>query len=373
MATAIFVAANHTAQEAERSGIDIIQPYLDAGVVDIAISTLTAYQMLGRPEEASVNALIWGGVFLLDYMLASPQASEPVATRLRSAGVDAVRYVLDHPLSNFTTWNETGGHATKIAAKVWGRSDDADGLVFRQTDIDKIVEAAGHHGDAAQILPMSAGHGQSILNLSVSEINKDLLLNAEGFIPLLVDSLLLDPDHPRRNNDTLLGSTDFEAVKGPVQRDFAEAIAQFALYPRGHEALLQDSTVTQALQQVAAEGWEQEARAHAEAALAALVDYQPNPDAQYHEQKHVMLSYQWNVQELVRRIVNELQARDFRTWFDLDNMKGSIVDSMSDAVDNADAMLSCISLAYKESASKFLEIWTRGDCRLVSDHALSCL
>jgi hypothetical protein len=37
---------------------------------------------------------------------------------------------------------------------------------------------------------------------------------------------------------------------------------------------------------------------------------------------------------------------------DLDNMKGSTVDAMSDAVDNAEVMLSCISLAYKESASK---------------------
>ena len=38
---------------------------------------------------------------------------------------------------------------------------------------------------------------------------------------------------------------------------------------------------------------------------------------------------------------------------DIDNMKGSTVDAMSDAVDNAEVMLSCISLAYKESASKF--------------------
>ena len=37
---------------------------------------------------------------------------------------------------------------------------------------------------------------------------------------------------------------------------------------------------------------------------------------------------------------------------DLDNMKGSTVDSMSDAIDNAECMLSCISLRYKESASK---------------------
>ena len=37
---------------------------------------------------------------------------------------------------------------------------------------------------------------------------------------------------------------------------------------------------------------------------------------------------------------------------DLDDMKGSTVDGMSDAVDHAEAMLSCISLAYKESASE---------------------
>eukprot|EP01052_Picozoa_sp_SAG31_P033800 SAG31_NODE_3867_length_3800_cov_23.537422_2_plen_106_part_00 len=41
---------------------------------------------------------------------------------------------------------------------------------------------------------------------------------------------------------------------------------------------------------------------------------------------------------------------------DLDNMTGSTVDSMSEAVDNAAVMLSCISLGYKESAN----------CRLVN-------
>ena len=64
-----------------------------------------------------------------------------------------------------------------------------------------------------------------------------------------------------------------------------------------------------------------------------------------------MLSYQWDCQETIKRIVNELQARGFRTWFDLHNMKGSTVDSMSDAVDNAAVMLASISLAYKESAN----------------------
>jgi hypothetical protein len=96
----------------------------------------------------------------------------------------------------------------------------------------------------------------------------------------------------------------------------------------------------------------------------------------------------------VKRIVNDLQCKGYVTWFDLHNMKvrciasfilcsavisacvhvsmfllfltqsvcarlsslvawrqGSTVDAMSDAVDNAEIMLSCISLAYKESAN----------------------
>jgi hypothetical protein len=46
--------------------------------------------------------------------------------------------------------------------------------------------------------PMKAGHGQGILNLSISDKNKQLLLNAPGFVELLVDSLFNDPQHPRR-------------------------------------------------------------------------------------------------------------------------------------------------------------------------------
>ena len=45
-----------------------------------------------------------------------------------------------------------------------------------------------------------------------SDLNKELLLSVDDFIPLLVDSLLLDPDHPRR------AAPDFDAVSPLVQR-----------------------------------------------------------------------------------------------------------------------------------------------------------
>ena len=62
------------------------------------------------------------------------------------------------------------------------------------------------------------------------------------------------------------------------------------------------------------------------------------------------------VQETVKRIVDSLQARGYLVWFDLNNMTGSTVDAMSDAVDNAELMLICVSLKYKESASELRNV-----------------
>jgi hypothetical protein len=166
-----------------------------------------------------------------------------------------------------------------------------------------------------------------------------LLASEERIIPTLVDSLLLDPEHPRIDNTALQGVTDWESAKGPVQQvsrrssvslavclrpylplclfylcvyassisvrlcglsfpscvfvqDIAEAIAQLAMFPRGREALLQDPSMADALRQVAAEGWTQEARLSAEAALLAMSDRQPDADHDdhAHDQKHIMLS-----------------------------------------------------------------------------------
>lgn len=100
-------------------------------------------------------------------------------------------------------------------------------------------------------------------------------------------------------------------------QDFAEAIAQVATFPPGREALLQDSTVTEALRRVSAEGWTDEARMSAKAALLAMSDRQPQAyhEQQHQGQKHIMLSYQWTYQAVVKRIVRELQARGYQTWF----------------------------------------------------------
>lgn len=73
-----------------------------------------------------------------------------------------------------------------------------------------------------------------------------------------------------------------------------------------------------------------------------------------------MLSYQWDVQPTIARLNASLQQRGYRTWFDLECMKGSVMDAMSDAIDGAVVVLFAVSLAYKESAN----------CRLEAQYAM---
>ena len=123
-----------------------------------------------------------------------------------------------------------------------------------------------------------------------------------------------------------------DTVKASVQRDFAECIQQCSAYEAGVMALKQHmSAVMNALTALKDGGraYTAEAKLCAEAALLALdpqlhkasADCTDQPD-----QLHVMMSYSWQEQPIVRRIVAELQARGFLVWFDLEQMKGSVMD-----------------------------------------------
>ena len=144
-----------------------------------------------------------------------------------------------------------------------------------------------------------------------------------------------------------------EDLKAWCQQHHVEALAQLAVHDAGREALLRDGSVVPALQAVAEGGLSEGARELAAAALTALSDKKLQVVTE--GQKHVMLSYQWDYQAIIKRLNECLIARRYATWFDLTNMKGSTMDAMSDAIEGADVMLYGVSLKYKESANCRLE------------------
>ena len=64
---------------------------------------------------------------------------------------------------------------------------------------------------------------------------------------------------------------------------------------------------------------------------------------------HVMISYQWDSQEVLVEVKKRLDASGYRVWMDLEEMGGSTLETMAKAVENSAVVLICLSERYKES------------------------
>eukprot|EP00457_Paulinella_chromatophora_P005546 gb/GEZN01005563.1/.p1 GENE.gb/GEZN01005563.1/~~gb/GEZN01005563.1/.p1 ORF type:complete len:493 (-),score=118.65 gb/GEZN01005563.1/:177-1655(-) len=70
---------------------------------------------------------------------------------------------------------------------------------------------------------------------------------------------------------------------------------------------------------------------------------------------YLMLSYQWDRQALVLQVKEELQRRGWRVWIDTEQMKGSTLAAMAEAVEGAAAVLMFMSSSYQTSDNCRLE------------------
>jgi hypothetical protein len=75
---------------------------------------------------------------------------------------------------------------------------------------------------------------------------------------------------------------------------------------------------------------------------------------------HVMVSYNWDHQDVILRVVTSLQSRGYLVWVDTEQMKGATVDTMALAVEGSAVVLIGVSRAYKESSN----------CRMEGQYAL---
>ncbi|CAF1441837.1 unnamed protein product, partial [Rotaria sordida] len=64
----------------------------------------------------------------------------------------------------------------------------------------------------------------------------------------------------------------------------------------------------------------------------------------------IMLSYSHRDRDLCHRICDRLVKDNFRVWLDRDQMHGSTMVAMADAIENAEFVFVCMSDAYKQSA-----------------------
>ena len=158
-------------------------------------------------------------------------------------------------------------------------------------------------------------------------------MKSGGLVPLLLSALFLEPDHPRMAAPV--------SEKAPIQHDAANCLLQIAVFGLGRELLLEqdNAPVLGALHMLAAGkgALTTEVQAICQGALMAIEGPGVSSSSRDHAASagygadgaplvadgHCMVSYQWEHQTTIKRVVCSLQKRDYQTWFDLECMKGS--------------------------------------------------
>ncbi len=64
---------------------------------------------------------------------------------------------------------------------------------------------------------------------------------------------------------------------------------------------------------------------------------------------HIMISYNWDNQELCLKIKNKLEKSGYDVWIDVEQMHGSICHRMAEAVEQSRCVLICMTEKYKLS------------------------
>ena len=138
------------------------------------------------------------------------------------------------------------------------------------------------------VFALTSNRCQGLLSLCISDAAKLMLIGNSGLAPHLIDGLLLDPEHPRKDTD--------QTIKAAIQRDFAECIQQISLFPTGCDALKADSAVVDVLDALVDKAWSEEAKDCARGALMQLTDRHHETVAEIDlDALHIMMSCEWSV------------------------------------------------------------------------------
>jgi hypothetical protein len=273
-----FIALKDVVESAQAGGVDLTSQLLATGLIDMCVDALEAAVVV--EADASPIVITYGVLPLL--MNLDGEHIDEVYSKIRAVA-PALRHVIDHDIVFAEAFGfNSAVYATCIVAIVWGKDED-EAFKLRGEDLDGLITFSTElltPRSFGSIWTLSKNHCKGLLNVSISDRGKRLLLETSGFIPHLISGLLLDEDHPRKDTD--------QEVKAAVQRDFAECIQQISLYEPGCAALRAEHAVVEALTALKNDAWTEEAKLCAEGALMVLA---PQDEAHHDiDEQHVMVS-----------------------------------------------------------------------------------
>eukprot|EP01049_Picozoa_sp_SAG25_P012115 SAG25_NODE_1584_length_2729_cov_3.051331_1_plen_304_part_10 len=278
-------------------------------------------------------------VFNFVFTIISKQASfAPKREGLLASGVaEAALYASIHG-SPVVAGIGTAAAAAACAVQLIGRNEG--GLTLCREAVHAVLDAFGNFFDKSKrhfsaLASRALTDCWSINHMVVSDANKTFIVEHPTAIDSLVSGLLLDKDNPRRGQP---GAAE-------LQHACALALQNLALSDIGAGPLHARRRVMEALHKLVECGMTDKARRCASGALFELEESERRQSEAVvlPAEEHIMLSYNWDHQAVIKRVHASLVRRGYTTWIDVEKMQGSTVEAMADAVEGAAAMCYGIS------------------------------
>ena len=203
---------------------------------------------------------------------------------------------------------------------------DENLLSFIITLLDEAWQSEDRHSNGYSAKELAEG----LSHLAINDANKNIL-GQNGVIPVLISVIKTSNEDEEKASATralwMLAFDDNNKEKVRQEEGAMDILHQ-----------LQQSKNSEVQKAAAGALWELEGKTARQS--SEKIESTGN---------HVMISYQWDSQEVLVEVKNRLQASGYRVWMDLEQMKGSTLDAMAEAVENASVVLVCVSRRYKES------------------------
>ena len=202
---------------------------------------------------------------------------------------------------------------------------DENLLSFIITLLDEAWQSEDRHSNGYSAKELAEG----LSHLAINDANKNIL-GQNGVIPVLI---------------SVIKTSNEDEEKASATR----ALWMLAFDDNNKEKVRQEEGAMDILHQL-----QQSENPEVQKAAAGALWEIEGKTARHLERiestgNHVMISYQWDSQEVLVEVKNRLQASGYRVWMDLEQMGGSTLETMAKAVENSSVVLICLSERYKES------------------------
>ena len=203
---------------------------------------------------------------------------------------------------------------------------DENLLSFLITLLDEAWQSEDRHSNGYSAKELAEG----LSHLAINDANKNIL-GQNGVIPVLISVIKTSNEDEEKASATralwMLAFDDNNKEKVRQEEGAMDILHQ-----------LQQSKNSEVQKAAAGALWELEGKTARQS--SEKIESTGN---------HVMISYQWDSQEVLVEVKNRLQASGYRVWMDLEQMGGSTLETMAKAVEDSSVVLICLSERYKES------------------------